>query len=135
MQIDKVIILASALIQNNKGEILLLQRSEKASYPHYWQLVEGKLETDELPEDALKREITEETQASVTQLKLNSVSYNELEAKGLQYLCFRIVFNTGISSNDIKLSDEHLSFNWFNKSDALKLDLFPGTETVLQKLT
>lgn len=135
MQIDKVLVMASAFIQNQKGEVLLLQRSEKASYPHYWQLVEGKLETDEPPEDALKREIIEETQTSVTELKLNSVSYNKLEAKGLQYLCFRIVFNTEISSENIKLSDEHLSFNWFSKSDALKLDLLPGTEAVLQKLT
>lgn len=134
MQIDKVIVVASALIQNKKGEILLLQRSEKASFPYYWQLVEGKLETDELPEAALKREIIEETQILVTKLKLNSVSYNKLEAKGLQYLCFRIVFDTEISSENIKLSDEHISFNWFNKSDALNLDLLPGTETVFQKL-
>ncbi|MEK7168538.1 MAG: NUDIX domain-containing protein [Patescibacteria group bacterium] len=134
MQIDKVIIVASALIQNKKGEILLLQRSEKASYPHYWQLVEGKLETNEQPEDALKREIIEETQTLATKLKLNSALYNELEAKGLRYLCFRIVFNTKISSENIKLSDEHISFNWFNKSDALQLDLLPGTEVVIQKL-
>ncbi len=134
MVIDKVLVIATSIIKNTKGKILLIQRSEKSSYPSYWQLVEGKLEKGESPSEALKREVEEEIGVSVLQLEINSVIYNEIEAKGLKYLCFRIVFETIISSKKIKISDEHTSFGWFNKDEVAKLLLLPGTGEVLENL-
>lgn len=134
MIIDKVLVIGSAIIKNKQGKVLLLQRSEKSSYPGYWQLVEGKMEQDESPSKSLKREINEETGVKGYQMKMNRVSYNEIEAKGLKYLCFRIVYDAKISSNKIKTSDEHVSFGWFDKEGIEKLTLLPGTEKVLDKM-
>ena len=134
VNIDKVLVIASAFIKNSKGQVLLLERSNKSSYPGYWQLVEGKLERGELPVVAIKREIEEETGSAVSALDIDSATYNEIEAKGLKYLCFRIVFFVKINTKKIKTSDEHASFGWFSKPDALSLRLLPGTEDILKKL-
>ena len=50
------------IIENAKGEILLLLRDDKPniSFPNYWTLVGGKVENDETPEMAAHRELLEE---------------------------------------------------------------------------
>ena len=131
MNIDKVLVISTAIIRDSKDQILLIKRSKKSSYPDYWQLVEGKMENGESPEEAISREVTEETKTQVDSLKLKSVYHNEIEAKGLKYLCFRVVFNVVTISNDIKLSDEHTDFGWFNKKTIDKLSLLPGTKEIL----
>lgn len=134
MIIDKVLVIASAVIKNKQGKVLLLQRSKKSSYPGCWQLVEGKLEANESPSRSLEREIKEETGVNEIRFKMNNVFYSEIEAKGLKYLCFRIVYDTKLSSYEIKTSDEHVSFGWFDKLEIDKLALLPGTEKVIEKV-
>jgi len=68
--IDKVIVIATSIIKNSKGQILLVQKSKRSSYPGFWQLVEGKLEEGENPAEALKREAKEEIGVSVSQLEM-----------------------------------------------------------------
>jgi len=48
-------------------------------------------------------------------------------------LCFRIIYKAIISSKKINISDEHISFGWFEKEKALKLPLLPGTKEILEK--
>lgn len=115
-------------------EILLVKRSKKSSYPDYWQLVEGKMESDESPEETIKREIMEEAKIRIDNIELKSVYHNEIEAKGLKYLCFRMVFDVVTISNDIELSDEHTDFGWFNKKSIDKLSLLPGTKEILDRI-
>ena len=54
---------ASIIIENTKGEVLLLLRDNKSSinYPNHWTLVGGKVEDGETPEMAAHRELAEET--------------------------------------------------------------------------
>lgn len=134
MNIDKVVVIVSSIILNPLNQVLLVQRSQKSSYPDYWQLVEGKLEKGESLEVALKREIREETGLSTSELILNNVFYNELEAKGSNYLCIRVVFNTNAISTQISISDEHAAFGWFGVEEALALSLLPGTKAILDTL-
>ncbi len=131
MNIDKVLVISTAIIRNAKNEILLVKRSKKSSYPDYWQLVEGKMESGESPEETINREVIEETKTQIDRIELKSVYHNEIEAKGLKYLCFRVVFNVVTNSNDINLSDEHTDFSWFNKKTINKLSLLPGTKEIL----
>ena len=131
MNIDKVLIISSAIIRDSKDQILLVKRSGKSSYPDCWQLVEGKMESGESPEETVRREVMEETRTQIDKIELKSVYHNEIEAKGLKYLCFRVVFNVVTNSNDIKLSDEHTDFGWFNKKTIDKLSLLPGTKEIL----
>ncbi|MEK7550357.1 MAG: NUDIX hydrolase [Patescibacteria group bacterium] len=131
MNIDKVLLISTAIIRNSKDQILLIKRSQKSSYPDYWQLVEGKMESGESPEETIIREVMEETKTQVDKLDLKSVYHNEIEAKGLKFLCFRTVFSAVIITKDIELSDEHTDFGWFNKKTIDKLSLLPGTKEIL----
>lgn len=133
MNIDKVLVISTAIIKDSKNQVLLIKRSKKSSYPDYWQLVEGKMESGESPEETIKREVMEETKTKVDKLELKSVYHNEIEAKGLRYLCFRVVFDVVTISNDIELSDEHTDFGWFNKKTIDKLSLLPGTREILDR--
>lgn len=132
--IDKIVPIASAVIKNKEGKVLLLQRSEIASYPDHWQLVEGKLEESEKVDLALKREIQEEVGATVKIMNINTIFHNELPAKGQNYLAFRVVFEVELESEEIKISEEHKSFGWYTKEEALALQLLPGVEEVVKKL-
>lgn len=134
MVIDKVLVISTSIIKNLKDQVLLVQRSNKSSYPNFWQLVEGKLEEKESPEEALRREVKEEIGVSVVQLEMKTVLFNEIEAKGLKYLCFRVIYKATISSDKIRISDEHINFGWFGKEEALKLSLLPGTKKILEKV-
>jgi len=134
MIVNQVLVIASAIIKNKEDKILLLQRSKKGSFPGCWQLVEGKMEKDESPIKTIKREIKEEIGAKVLKAGFNNVFYKKIKAKGLKYLCFRIVFNTLIFFKEIKTSDEHSTFGWFDKNEITDLKLLPGTENILNKL-
>ena len=52
----------AVIIENPKGEILMLLRDDKPtiSYPNHWSLTGGKVERDETPEAAAHRELLEE---------------------------------------------------------------------------
>lgn len=53
----------SIIIENTKGEVLLLLRDNKSTitFPNHWTLVGGKVEDGETPEMAAHRELAEET--------------------------------------------------------------------------
>jgi 8-oxo-dGTP diphosphatase len=53
---------AAAILQNSQGQVLLQQRDDKPNLPFagYWTLPGGKVENNETPEEAIKRELMEE---------------------------------------------------------------------------
>lgn len=136
MNIDKILIIASAIIRNNKNEILLLKRNKTKTFQNHWQLPEGKLEEKESPYDALKREIKEELNAEIKHAELKAISHTTLEAKGIKYLAFRLIYSTELSNpHDIKLSAEHSEYGWFKKNELNNLELLPGTQEAIEKVS
>ncbi len=132
MVIDKVLIIASAIIENDKGEILLLKRGETKTFQGNWQLPEGKLEENEKPKDALKRELKEELGAEVKNLSLENVSQSTMDAKGTKYLAFRIIFKVKLKEGQITLSSEHSDYQWIMPKKLTSLELLPGTSGAIQ---
>ncbi len=67
MNLEKpYIISVYAAIRNDKGEFLLLKRSEDSNTnPGKWDLPGGKLEREEILEEAVVREVWEETEISI----------------------------------------------------------------------
>lgn len=54
-----------ALIENDKGEVFCCKRGPGRPLAGYWEFPGGKIETDENPQDALKREIKEELKSEI----------------------------------------------------------------------
>ena len=54
--------IATIILENDKGEILLYLRDNKPEipFPDYWDLIGGHVEEGETPEEALVREVKEE---------------------------------------------------------------------------
>lgn len=56
----KKIEIAVGIIRSHDGKIFITQRGENSHLAGFWEFPGGKIESDEVPFDTLKREITEE---------------------------------------------------------------------------
>lgn len=130
-----------ALIKNTKGQILVLQKnSAKRSNlnPPHWDLPGGRIRRKDNIEETLIREVREEINiknikietffdASIAKVRLKS----EFGIVGLvlfTYLC-------SIKENSkITLDEEHISYKWCDKSEAIKLLKIKFSNSFIKKL-
>ena len=111
-------ILVSAILKNHRGEILLLRRSSNATnFRGCWQLPEGKIEFMESPEQALRREVNEETNLHIRTSHLDSVLSSQTKVKDVIYHIIRLIYQVSWQGQ-IHLSDEHDMFSWCTLSRA-----------------
>lgn len=114
------------VVYTHDNEILALRRK----HPNYfWQSVAGSLEWDETPEQAVQRELYEETGLSDTELLVDWHTCNEF----LIYPIWRHRYAPGVISNKEHLfslkieapcrivldTREHSEYRWFSLSEAM----------------
>lgn len=114
----KNIIIAMKGVLLDKGKILIVKRSEKDDIgAGSWECPGGKLEFGETPEQALKREILEETGLTVQVEELLYVSTfftsPVRQVIIITYLCTP-------ETDTISLSEEHSESMWAGKTELLK---------------
>lgn len=114
-----------AVIRNNNGKYLLVQRSAKDDIlPLKWQNLGGKVELGERVEFALLREIEEEVGIKLSQgtkpVFLQSYSWKKDEESPYR-LGLIFLFNVD-NIQEIKLSVELNNFGWFDVSEIEDLD-------------
>jgi len=120
-----------AVIFNDKNELLVLQRSERAGGGGKWALAGGALEEREAPVIGIQREITEETQLQVTKLKPFAI----LSAEDSDHDFAIIIGYTCVASNkEVVLNWEHDQFKWVTKTEALSMDLSAHARYFLEHL-
>ena len=115
------------------GKLLLLERSPLESQPFTWGVPAGKIETDEKIEEAMLRELFEETgiQLSSRLLYIKPLYISD-NGKELVYH----MFETVIKENPlIRLSEEHINYKWASLSEAKKMPLMPGAREALHHYT
>lgn len=136
MEIDKVVVLVTGVLCNQKGEILLLRRSKKnKTFVGFWQLPEGKIEEVEQPIEALKRELDEELGCKLISAKLSTTQATIITLKGINYRVVRIVFEVRWEG-EITLSDEHSAYRWVSIDKAPESDrLVDGTREILLEVS
>lgn len=116
-------IAVKGIIKREGGEILILKRNNSDSFsPGIWETVGGGMANDVSPQEALKREIKEETGIDV---KINepfnvfTFINDQGETKiGITFLCDYL-------SGEIVLSKEHSEYKW------IKPSLFKKFESIL----
>jgi len=108
---------ACAVITNDKGEVLAVQRSEQMKLPLKWEFAGGKFEHGETAEECLVREINEEL-GVVIYIENNfgsyPYSYPEQDIVLHAFLC-------KIISGEILLK-EHIDLLWLKPNQLLNLD-------------
>ena len=123
MNLEKpYIISVYAILRNEKAEFLLLKRSENShTNPGKWDLPGGKLSPMEALEDAIVREVWEETGISIVPGKIAGYTTFELPEKKV----IAIVYNGGYVVADVKLSYEHMEYEWISLERILEMDTLP----------
>ena len=120
MNLEKpYIISVYAIIRNEKGEFLLLRRSENShSNPGKWDLPGGKLDREEILEEAVVREVWEETGISIVPGEIAGYVTFELPEKRV----IAIVYDGGYVIADVKLSYEHTEYSWISLDKILEMN-------------
>lgn len=122
---------AAAIIRDARGRYLIMRRA-KGQYAGYWEFPGGKIETDELPEEALVREIEEELEVTpLIEGRLCEVGY-DYGAFWLDMHCFVCT----IGNQRISLRD-HTDSLWVEAAELTNYQLLPAdmllAQTVLQE--
>lgn len=111
----------------NENKELLMQRRNKAPEKGYWCIPGGRVEMFETFENAVKREVKEETALDVEIVRMNGLCDHIVEAEGVHwvtpsYLC-KVVGGTA----KIMEPTKHTEMKWF------PLDKLPEDITITTK--
>jgi ADP-ribose pyrophosphatase YjhB (NUDIX family) len=119
-----------ALVENERGEWLMI-RTHKWS--HKWGIPGGKIERGENSEEALRREILEETGLRIQDITFamvqDCVEPPEFE-RSAHFLLLNYTAKTNGSA--VKLNDEAEEFRWVTPVDVAAMDLNQPTRTLVE---
>ena len=119
-----------ALIFNNQGEILI-GRSHK--WHDKYVIPGGHIEAGETTEEAVKREVKEETNLDVEDVKF--VQMQESIFSEHYYLKKHFIFldfACKAKNDDVKMNEEFQDFVWVTPEKALGMDTEPFTISLIQ---
>lgn len=104
----------AAIIENKKGEILLVKRKFSPK-KGFWDLPGGFVEFGETIEQSLKREIKEELGLNLTNFRYFSSYPGHYFYKGLDYSTLCFVFLGKVKNQKLKASDDAEKIKFFKK--------------------
>jgi dATP pyrophosphohydrolase len=115
-----------------KGILFLhMKRNLNKIYEHLWQGVAGKIEEGETSSEAAIRELEEETGLSPINMFVADHVSKFYEAHG-DRINLVPVFGIEVDSENIILSEEHISYKWVNINEALDTLVWNGQKKGIQ---
>ncbi|MFJ1267539.1 8-oxo-dGTP diphosphatase MutT [Legionella lytica] len=120
---------AVAIIVDEQQRILVTQRPLHASHGGYWEFPGGKLEANELAEQALIREIKEEVGLDVLNHEFLGEVHHQYAKRSVQLLIFLV---TQFSGNPICIEGQ-LAMKWI-RQDELNPNEFPEANREVMQL-
>lgn len=124
-----------ALIQNSAGQYLFLQRSQAMDSEDEpsWDIPGGRINPHESLEDALAREIVEETGLH-TQTTPTLIAAQDIFVTTKDLHVVRLTYTVACKESSIKLSHEHTEYRWVSLDEAHTLNLEPYLKSVVTQL-
>lgn len=112
------IIVKSIIFHRVHNRLLLVQRGNADSVgAGTWEGAGGNVEPGETPEEAIRREIREET--GITEVKIGQIAYVTLIGGDAPYLI--IAYLCEVSTEEVILSDEHQACMWASEEECRKI--------------
>jgi 8-oxo-dGTP pyrophosphatase MutT (NUDIX family) len=114
------------------GKLLLLQRSDSKSEPGKWGVPAGKLEKNETPENAVRRELFEETGIDLerSSCRIEYIGPLYIRKAGFDFIYHSFkVWDCSSQPNqipDVHISDEHQNYIWAPTNDLKNMPLMAG---------
>ncbi len=123
---------AAAAYVEIEGRLLILQNADFKEEAGRWGVPAGKVETGESPEEAVRRELFEETGISVEPSALQSLGSLYIRKPHVQYVyhLFRIDLD---QKPDVRLSKEHVQAHWATSRELKSMPLMEGAFEALCK--
>lgn len=121
---------ADAIVMNSQGQILLLLRGNDTSFePGKWGLPGGHIDQGESPEQAVKRELLEET-------NLNALECIEVHTKSIDSGGKIHYFQCEVDGDPLIIleNSEHYNYMWANKDQWNDLELIADLKDTLNSL-
>lgn len=110
--------------------VLAVQRAQDTRCPGAWETVHGRIEGDELPEEAARREVREETGLEID--RLYNVTVQPFYLHTLQAIELAIVFAAFVAGDgEVKLGEEHQNHEWLSYDDAQTRFIWPRERQAL----
>ena len=133
-KIVQKIILGGVVVKDNR--VLIIQRSaDEEAYPNLWEIPSGKREPFEKSEDAVVREVKEETGLDVEVVMPISVFEFKVEKPDEIRDATQINFLVKLKGDqEVKISDEHQNFAWITKDEIDNYEISRETKDVVKKV-
>ena len=110
---------------------LLMKRNLNKIYEHLWQGVAGKIEKGESSSEAAVRELKEETGLSPVNIFVADHVSRFYEVRG-DRINLVPVFGIEVDSENVILSEEHISYKWADIDEALNTLVWNGQKKGIQ---
>ena len=116
----------SAAIIKDGDKILLCERPKRKRHELLWEFPGGKIEPNETEEDCIIREIQEELDVTLGNLKrLTTIQADDVS---ITY------FEATIISGELKMI-EHNDIKWVNKKEIINFNLCPNDKLMTEKIS
>lgn len=119
MTLKPFVLCVNLVLFDQHGHVLVLKRSSGSkTNPSKWELPGGKIEAEEQFDDALKREILEETGFTVAIHTAAGTAMQET----VDYRIVHLVMIGTILSGGLSISKEHEEYRWASVPEMQALD-------------
>jgi 8-oxo-dGTP diphosphatase len=123
-----VVAVTAAIIEKD-GAVLIVRKGPGMRHAGKWEFPGGKVESDELPEACLEREILEELGIRIRTRRFFCESLHRYPHAAIRLMAFRVQWVSG----DIRLTD-HDAMAWVAPPELTSWDLLPADVPIAEAL-